>query len=209
MSTTSPQNAAAGDQAFWQAQLAQQLSGVAAPELKNLTGQLSGMLGGMDATGKMQADVGIQNAAAGQLNRSYAQAKRGSAEAISYGGLRSGMGDPTGAGNSSMMSAATSLDRDRTSALNNLNFMSAQSSMQDYNQVLQLLGQGTKTSLGLAQGFSGAAGSAIGGLSTGTQMGGILGGAGAGAGLGMTVGGPWGAAIGGVVGGVAGGLTSP
>jgi hypothetical protein len=102
------------------------------------------------------------------------------------------------------MSAATSLDRDRQSALKNLDFQSASSSRSDFNQVLQLLGQGTKTGLGLAQGFSGASGAAIGGLSNQSQFGGALGGAASGAGLGFTVGNVPGAVIGGVLGGVGG-----
>jgi len=211
MSTSSPQAAAAGQQSLWQSQLAQQLSGVALPELQQLMGSsgLGGMLAGRDSSGRLPQDAANLAGATSQLNQSYGQAKNGSREAIAYGGLRSGEGRTSpGAMGSATMSAATSLDRDRQSALQNLQFQSASSSMSDYNQVLQLLGQGTKTSMGLAQGFSGAAGSAVGGLSNQSQMGGVLGGASSGAGLGFTVGGPWGAAIGGVAGGVAGYLGS-
>lgn len=209
MSSTSPQAAAAGEQASWQAQLAEQLSSTALSGSTPIISQLRGFLGGMNPMGQLAPDVAVKSAAAGQLNQSYDQAQRGSREAIQYGGLRSGLGrtDP-GAVGSSITSAATSLDRDRQSALRNLNFMSAQSSMGDYNQILQLLGQGTKQSIGLAQGFSGAAGSAIGGLSNQSQMGGVLGGAASGASLG-SVAGPGGTLIGGVAGGVIGGVTSP
>jgi hypothetical protein len=183
------------------------LSNVAAPELAQLMGPngLSGMLAGRDASGRLPQDAANLAGATSQLNQGYAQAQNGSREAIAYGGLRSGEGRMSpGAMGSATMSAATSLDRDRQSALRNLEFQSASSSMADYNQVLQLLGQGTKTGLGLAQGFSGAAGAAIGGLSGTSQFGGALGGAASGAGLGFSVGGVPGAAIGGVAGGVAG-----
>ena len=207
MSTTSPQAEAAGEQEAWQAQLSQMLSGISMPEIQQLTGKLSGMLGSRNAAGQLAPDVAIKSAAQGQLNTSYDQAIRGSREAIQYGALRSGLSRTSpGAVGSATMSAATSLDRDRMSALRNLEFQSAQSSLNDYNQVLGLLGQGTKQSLGLAGGFGGAAGSAIAGLSNQTQMGGILGGAASGASLGATVGGGWGALAGGVVGGAAGAL---
>ena len=208
MSSTSPQAGAAADQAQWQSQLARMLSNVAAPELTQLMGSqgLGGMLAGRDASGRLPQDAALRTTAMSQLNQGYDQAKIGSREAISYGGLRSGEGRLSpGATGSAITSAATSLDRDRQSALRNLEFQSASSSMADYNQVLQLLGQGTKTSLGLAQGFSGAAGGAIGGMSNQSQLGGILGGASSGAALGANFG-IYGALAGGVIGGAAGGL---
>lgn len=177
MSTSSPQAEAAGDQAQWQAQLARQLSGIAQPELQKLVGGLTSQLQGRSASGQLTADAGVLSSATNQLNQGYGQAGFGSREAIGYGALRSGEANRSpGAVNSSVMNAATSLDRDRTSALRNLQFQSAQSSMADYNQVLQLLGQGTQSSLGLAQGFSGASGQAIGGLSNQSDFSNILGG---------------------------------
>jgi hypothetical protein len=167
------------------------------------------MLDSRDASGKLGMDASVLSSAQNQLNSGYDQALTGSREAINYGALRSGESRRSpGAVGSAIQGAATGLDRDRSSALRNLEFMSAQSSLSDYNQVLSLLGQGANASLGLAQGFSGASGAAIGGLSNQSQMGGILGGAASGASLG-SVAGPWGALIGGVVGGVAGGVTAP
>jgi hypothetical protein len=211
VSTTSPQSAAASQQAEWQATLAKQLSGVTLPELQQLMGPqgLHGMLSGADRSGRMAQDAQVRTQALGQLNQGYDQAKMGTREAVSYGGLRSGEARRSpGAMNAALGGAATSLERDRQAALRNLEFASAQSSMSDYNKVLQLLGQGSSTSLGLAQGFSGAQNAAIGGLSSGTQMGGIIGGASTGASLGA-YGGVYGAAAGAVIGGVAGGLSSP
>lgn len=176
---------------------------------ETVKGALGGMLSSMDSSGRMAPDAAIRANALSQLNQSYAQAKTGSAEAIGYGALRSGESRLSpGATGSAITSAATSLDRDRQSALRNLEFMSAQSSMQDYNQVLQLLGQGTKSALGLSGGFSGAAGSAIAGLSNQTQFGNTLGGAASGAALGTSIYPGWGTAIGAVAGGVAGYLGS-
>lgn len=209
MSSTSPQAGAAGELASWQASLASLLSAETAGPMGNIVGKLSGALGTQGLSGQLGQDAAIKSSATSQLNAGYDQAGFGSREAISYGGLRSGMSRTApGAVGSAITSAATSLDRDRQSALRNLEFMSAQSSMADYNQVLQLLGQGTKTSLGLASGFSGAAASALGGMSNQSQMAGVLGGAGTGASLGSFAG-PYGALIGGVAGGVIGGATSP
>ena len=170
---------------------------------------LQGMLGSVNGSGQMAQDAAVKTAAMGQLNQGYDQAQMGTREAIGYGALRSGESRRSpGAVGSALGGAATGLERDRQAALRNLNFASAQSSMSDYNKVLQLLGQGTQTSLGLAQGFSGASGAAIGGLSNQTQAGGILGGAATGASLG-SYGGVYGAAIGAVAGGLYGAATSP
>jgi hypothetical protein len=200
MSTVSPQAKAADQNAAWQSLLAGQLSGVALPELRGIMGNISGMLGSQNANGQLPQDAANLKAATDQLNRGYGQAGFGNNEYIGYAANRAGEGRLSpGATSSWQHGAATSLERDRQSALANLNFMSAQSSMSDYNKLLGLMGQGVQTSLGLAQGYSGASNAAIGGLSNQTQMGGVLGGAAAGAGIGM-VGGVPGAIVGGVVG---------
>jgi hypothetical protein len=203
MSTTSAQSAAADEQQLWQAALAKRLSNIAQPELASITNQLSEMLN-LDATGRTAGDAANLGAATNQLNASYDQAQTANREQIGYGALRAGESRLSPMGLSSAIgSSGTALERDRQSAMRNLQFMSAQSSLSDYNQVLQLLGQGTQASLGLAQGFSGAAGSAIGGLSPNSQFGSILGGAASGASLGSVAGG-WGALAGGIIGGAAG-----
>ena len=172
-------------------------------------GGLMGMLANTDPNGQMQQDAKVKADAVGQLNQGYNQAQTGTKEAISYGALRSGEGRRSpGATSSALGMAATGLERDRTAALRNLEFASAQSSLSDYNKVLQLLGQGANTSLGLAQGFSGAQGAAIGGLSGNSQAGNVMGGAASGAALGTSIYPGWGTAIGAVVGGIYG-LTQP
>jgi hypothetical protein len=204
MSGDSAQAKAAGEQAAWQSSLSSQLSGIALPELQKLTGNLTGMLSSRDASGMMAQDRTVRDQAAQQLNQSYGQARMGTQEQIGYNALRSGEGRSSpGAVQSALGSSATMLAQDQSAALRNLQFQSAQSSMADYNQVLSLLGQGSQSALGLAGGFSGAAGQAIGGLSNQSQTGSALGGAASGAALGATLG-PWGALVGGVVGGAAG-----
>ena len=145
-----------------------------------------------------------------ELNRAYGQAEFGTGEAMKYRGLTEGYGrlNP-GAMSSGLMSAATTGEQQRMAALRNLEFMSGQSSMKDFNTLMQQLGQGTNQALTLAGGFGGASGAAIGGLSNQSQFGNAIGGLTTGAGLGATVGGVPGAVIGGVVGLGAGLLTNP
>jgi hypothetical protein len=212
MSTTSPQQREAGENAKWQAQLAQQLSGVAMPELQGILGaggMIPTMLAGRDTAGRLGMDAEALRSSTDQLNRGYGQAGFGNQQFIGYNALRSGESRyGAGPANAMMQGAATSLERDRQAALANLNFMSAQSSLSDYNKLLGLMGQGTQATMGLAGGFSGASNAALGGLSNQSQMGGILGGASSGASLG-SIAGPWGMLAGGVIGGIAGGLSNP
>lgn len=205
MSTKSPQEKAAEENASLQAALSQQLSGIALPELRSITGQLTGALDTRDPSGKLAMDAQNYNAARGVLGQSYGQAKNTSRESIAYNALRSGEATRSpNAVSSAITSSAAGLDRDMASALRRLEFQSAQTGMKDYNQILQLLGQDVSTGLNLGGGFSGAANSAIGMMSNQSPFGSTLGGASAGAGLGASVGGPWGALIGGVAGGAAG-----
>jgi hypothetical protein len=204
----SPQSEAAGAASANQAQLSQQLSNIALPSLKQNLGTLSGMLGSRTETGQLGIDANVRNQAIQQLNSGYQQAGQGQAEAINYGALRSGEGRlGPGVVSSAIGSAATGLERDRQQALRNLEFMSAQSSMSDYNQILSLLGQGTNQALGLGGGFAGNANAAIGGMSQNSQFGSIFGGAATGAGLGSSFG-PYGTVIGAVGGGIVGALGS-
>jgi len=211
MSTQSSQAKEAGETSAWQAALASKLSAISMPEFQALlgpNGMISGMFSGRDSSGRLGLDASALRTSTDQLNRSYGQAGFGNDEYIRYNAVRSGEGNRSlSPANSMMQGAATSLERDRQSALANLNFMSAQSSMSDYNKLLGLMGQGVQGSLGLAQGYTNAANAAIGGLSQSTEMGGFLGGASAGASLG-SVAGPYGALIGGVIGGVGGYLGS-
>ena len=233
MSTTSPQEKAAGETAAWQSQLASQLSGVTIPELQKMLGT-PGVAGHYQTTGKegeqtwvpatdatpgslsalldstqggsapSTLDQSVLAGATTQLNQGYDQAQNASKESIGYQSLRGGVNRTNAPAESGAIGrAASSLERDRQTALNNLNFQSSVSSMADYNQLLQLMGQGAQTSLGLASGFGSATGSAIGGLSKNSEFGSTLGGAASGAALGAVAGVP-GAVIGGVAGGMLG-----
>ena len=213
MSTVSPQAGAAGEISTWQADLSQRLAGISLPELQKIIGggpgatkssTLPGMLASQNAQGQMGVDTQNYQSALQTLNQGYGNAQFSSKEGISYNALRGGTGrEMGGATQSAITSAATSLERDQMAAQRNLQFMSAQSSMKDYNTVLQLLGQGSNTALGLASGFAGTSAAALQGMSNTTQMSGALGGATAGAGAGMAAG-PYGALAGAVIGGVAG-----
>lgn len=170
----------------------------------SLTSLLQGTEGG---TKKSALDQAAYQSALGTLNQAYDQQGRVSGEALAYQGLRSGEGRRSpGAMTSALGQTATALEKDRQSALRNLQFTSAQSSMADYNKLLQLMGQGTQTALGLAGGFSSASSGALAGLSQTSPGGSAIGGALGGASTGLTVSGgsPYGALIGGVIGGVGG-----
>ena len=218
MSTTSPQQQAAGQTAEWQANLAQQLSGLTVPELSQILGgytygsygaaiegTLPGMLKSRDASGKMAVDRENYQKSLDQLRTGYGQAKTANREAITYGALRSGEGRRSpGAVSSAITSSALGLDRDMAQAKRNLEFQSAMASQADYNKVLQLMGQGSNTALGLASGFAGTSAAALQGMSQQSQAGSALGGAAAGASIGGSVGGGYGALAGAVVGGIGG-----
>jgi hypothetical protein len=178
------------------------------PELNKLMGGdlsvLGQMLNSRDSAGRMGIDRENLQAAMMQLNQGYGQAGNVSRETIGYNALRGGL-DRTDslAVDSAIRRAATGLERDQVAAQRNLEFMSARASQENYNKVLQLLGQGANSALGLAGGFAGASNAAIGGLSGSSQFGSTLGGAASGASMGATFG-PYGALAGGIIGGAAG-----
>lgn len=173
-------------------------------------GTLSSLLASTQGgTQKSTLDQAAYQSALGTLNRAYGQQGRTSAEALGYQGLRTGEARRSpGAMTSAIGQAATALDRDRMSALRNLEFTSAQSSMADYNKLLQLMGQGTQTALGLAGGFGATSTSALSGLSQTSPGAGALGGALSGAAAGSAINFPYGTIAGAVIGGVGGYLGS-
>lgn len=168
---------------------------------------LSGTQGGSQ---KSALDQQAFQSALTQLNAAYGQQQGVSREALSYQGLRTGESrrSPSAMG-SAIGQAATSLDRDRTMALRNLEFTSAQTSMADYNKLLQLMGQGTQTALGLAGGFGATSSAALGGLSNVAPGQTAMAGAASGASIGAAIGAPVfgvGAGVGALVGGAIGGV---
>jgi len=179
MSTTSPQVKAAGENVAWQSNIARQASSIALPELQKFfgnpimgqTGMFDQMFAGSGPNGMLSMDRANLAGATNQLNQGYQQAGYGLGQTIGYGGLRSGEGRQSpGAMNAALGSAMTTLERQRQGALANLNFMSAQASMSDYNKLLGLMGQGTQTAMNLGGGFSGLTNQAIGGLSPSSDM---------------------------------------
>jgi len=192
MSTTSPQVKAAGENAAWQNSIANRGWNMAQPQLQSLLGggafgqpgMIQSMLGSQNAMGMMAPDSANLAAATNQLNQGYQQAGFGQQQTIGYGGLRSGEGRMSpGAMNASLGSAASTLERQRQGALANLNFMSAQASMSDYNKLLGLMGQGTQTAMGFGGGFSGLSNQAIAGLDPTSTMDKVLSGIGTAVGI--------------------------
>lgn len=173
LNPNSPQQDAAASLGLTQSALSNQLYKTAGPELQGLVGangsitnQLASTQGGQT---KSSMDQAAYNSSLGQLNQSYDQAGFGNKEAVNYGALRAGERSGNVVG-SALGSAATSLERDRQSALSNLQFQSSSASLTDYNQLLGLMGQGAKTSLGLAGGNWGLAAGGIGGLNPNSNL---------------------------------------
>lgn len=214
MSGSTPQTKAASEQSTYAAQLSQNLSALTTPQIQKLIGEGGDITKLLDSTGngqlKSSADEKAYNDSAVMLDTAYGQARHSTNEAISYNALRSGEGRrSSGLTDSAMGRAAITLDRDRNAALEKLKFNSASSSMANYNNLLQIFGQGTNTALGIGSGAMGNANAAIGGLSNTSQASGIWGGAASGAALGTAISPGWGTAIGAVGGGIIGALGSP
>jgi hypothetical protein len=214
VSTESAQAKASGEEQQFQAQLSKNLSALTTPQLRQMIGPggiITNALGSTaNGTLRSSMDQKVYDESKASLDSAYGQAAFGNRESTNYAALRGGEGRLSSAvPGAAIGQAATALERDRQSALANLKFSSAASSMTNYNQLLGLFGQGVNQSLNLAQGFSGAAHAAIGGLSNQSQFGNTLGGASAGAGLGATIGSVIpgvGTVVGGAVGGLAGGI---
>lgn len=206
MSTESPAQAASADLARTNAGLAQNLSGVALPELSQMMAVVRRELGsapGQEPAGIKQAYAGART----QLNEGYNNARTDTLGLLQQQALQSGQRFLPGQVNAIYGSAMTNLEQDRSAALKRLQYGEAQAGLSEYNQLLNLMGVGTGTALNLGKGFAGQQASAIGGLSQSSQFGSALGGAASGASLGSAFGG-WGALAGGVLGGAYGALAS-
>jgi hypothetical protein len=185
MSTQSDQSKAASESAGFQANIGRSLTGIYGPEYNMLLGNptmgtpglipsaLSSAQGG---NGMMAMDRQNLAGATSQLNSGYQQAGFGLGQNIGYGGLRSGEGRRSPfAMNAALGGAATTLGQQYASALNNLNFMSAQASMTDYNKMLGLMGMGVGSEMGLAGGFSQNMNQAIAGLKSTSEADDVIG----------------------------------
>jgi hypothetical protein len=176
------------------------LSNVALPQLSSILGQVTADLN------PSQISPSVQNAfntARTGVNADYATAGRGQTAYINQSAAQSGGIWSTNQIQDQQVLAAQNLDQQRQGALQNLDFQESAAGMQQFNSLLQLLGQGSGTALGLGGGFGSAQAGAIGGMSNQSPGQGALSGGLAGAGTGAAFG-PYGALIGGVLGAGAG-----
>jgi len=136
-------------------------------------------------------------------NEQYDSAIQSNRELAAMRAKTSGQPYSTGELDAAIAQGTWALNQNRESAMRNLQFQEAQAGMNQWNNYLSLMGQGSNTAIGLGQGFSGAGMGAISQMSSGGGAGSILGGAASGAVAGSSLG-PWGSVIGGVLGGVGG-----
>lgn len=104
------------------------------------------------------------------------------------------------------LDAARALDTQRNTAMRQLDLQEAGAGLNEFNTLMDLLGSGAGTALGLGAGGAGNAAAALRGFSNVSPLQGALGGAATGASLGSYAGG-YGALIGGIL-GAAGGYYS-
>jgi hypothetical protein len=184
-------------------QLQSQFTEMAYPALKSLLDRIKGDLsGGFD---KPPASVSTMfDAARTDMNKQYDQALTTSSGLIKQRATQSGglfsteqLGDAT-------RTAAIGLEQDRAQAERQLSMQEASAGLGQFNQLMNLLGQGGRTALGMGQGGLGLQLGSIQGLSNTSQMGGAIAGASTGASLGSMGGLGWGTAIGGALGGLYG-----
>lgn len=205
MSTESPAQAASADVARTNANLAQQLNSTSFPELSQMLGLIRRELG---SGGEPASISGAYGAARKQLDSSYDDALGNTKGLLNQQALQSGERFLPGQVNGVYGQYAQGLEQDRAQAQRRLQFGEANAGLSQYNQLLNMLGQGSGAALNLGRGYSGNQAAAIGGLSQSSQFGSALGGAASGAAIGTSIYPGWGTAIGGVVGGAAGLLGS-
>lgn len=199
------QQKAAGEASRTNAQLAGELwdtSKGPLSEILNMLGQgvsggyneIPGQISKQFDKARAETDVGYDSAIKAQRELAGARA-RTSGQPYSTGELDAAISQGTWA-----------LNQSRDSAMRNLKFQEAQAGMGQYNQMLNLLGMGSNTAIGMGQGMSQAQLGAIGQMGGGGGWGGALQGAAGGAATGATIGAgnPYGIAIGAVLGGVGG-----
>lgn len=200
MSSESPKEAAATEAARTNLGFQERLSEVALPGLKATLESLQRQLGG----GGLNQDVHAAfEGARGQLGRGYENALASGENLTRQQALQSGEVYQPAQLQDALTLQATQLDRQRSQGMRNLQFQEAQAGLTQYNQLMNMLGQGSGAAFNLGQGFSGLQAGAIGGMSDSNPWGSALGGAASGASVGSAFG-PWGAVIGGAAGGIGG-----
>lgn len=201
MSMTSDKERNAGEIARTQSQLSRELANQSYPALQRALQEIFSDIGNQRA-----GTDGVSQAykkALEEMGANYDQTGRSNAELIRQQARQSGMSFSQDQISSTIGQQQLNLDRDRFVATKGLEFQQGGANLQNFNNLLNMLGQGTNASIGISQGFlqnqMGAAS-----MMSGTSPGeGAIGGAASGAGMGATFG-PWGALIGGVLGAGAG-----
>jgi len=201
MSFVSPREAAAADAARLQSKYSAQLADLSLPELQKA---IQSWQGDLTATGIAPSVQAAFAPAQAGIEKDYASAQRSQQFGIEQRFKQSGLPYSQNQLADAERQAATALDAQRFQANKNLQFAEAQAGMQQYNNLLNLLGAGSGAALNLGKGFSSVQQAAIGGLSNTSPGQGALGGAASGAAIGSEINAPWGTIIGGVLGGAAG-----
>lgn len=203
---SSSKDAAAGEAARTNAQLASELWGQSKGPLSEILASLqTGLAGGPNA---LPENVSKQfDAAREQNDLGYDSAIRSNRELAAARAKTSGQVYSTGELDSAIAQGTFALNQSRAAATRQLDFQQAQAGMGQYNQMLGLLGQGANTAIGLGQGMGQAQLGGISGMNGTSPWAGAAAGAASGAAIGSVVPG-WGTVIGGVIGGAAGYLGS-
>ena len=200
MSSQSPQELAAtkAQQANFDYQGT--LSGISLPGIKATLESLQRQLG----SGGLNQDVHAAfDSARSELGQGYENATMSAGNLTRQQALQSGEVYQPSQINDAITLQATQLDQQRVQGMRNLQFQEAQAGLTQYNQLMNLLGQGSGAALNLGQGYSGVQASAIGGMNNQSVLGGTLGGDATGAAAGSAFG-AYGAIAGGLIGAGAG-----
>jgi len=203
MSTTSPREQAAATAQQQAAQYQSQLTNIAFPEIQSILSQVNSAVAG--GFGSEPADVKAAFAPLyGQLDTDYSQAAAGTGSTIAQRAKQSG-----NIYTSPQLSDATSLamiglNRDKARAEQQLQFQEASAGLQQYNNLISILGAGSRSALSMGGAGLNLQVGAASGLPGTSQGASALGGAASGAAMGTSIMPGWGTLIGGVLGGAAG-----
>lgn len=201
MSFTSPREAAAADAARIQSKYSAQLADVSLPQLSSL---ISTLQKDVNPTGIAPSVSSAFDTARKGVTSDFAAAGKGQAFDISQSFKQSGMPYSSSNVDEATRGAAIAMNKEKTNAMQQLDFQEANAGMNQFNQLMNLLGAGEGAALNIGKGFSSVQNAAIGGLSNTSPGSGAVGGAASGAALGSEIYPGWGTVIGGVLGGVGG-----
>lgn len=202
MSSTSPREEAATEAARTNFDFQQQLTNTALPGLKATLDSLQQQLGGGNM---LNQDVHKTfESARGELQRGYETSLGANENLIRQQAMQSGEVYQPSQVSDTISTQARMMDQQRIAGLRNLQFQEAQAGLGQYNQLMNMLGQGSGAAFNIGKGFSSVQGGAIGGMSNSNPWGSAIGGAAAGAAAGSQIYPGWGTAIGAVAGGALG-----